>query len=111
MNLALLALFSLLLGAAAVWLLQREELTYLRSELRIAQDRLLHAWRDEKALIPPRPEEAPPPPPPIPPELQEYIDAWDSPDSKAATAALIRARLDQGMKPLAIMRELEERPR
>lgn len=105
LTVALLA--GLILGAGGCWFLQRAELVYLRKELAIAQDRLLHAWRDEKAVIPARPSE-PTKMLPLPKELQEAVDEWDDPETKAAIASKLReAHFDRGLGILAALKELE----
>lgn len=104
---AALLLLGLLLGATATYWLQRAELRYLRSELAIAQDRLLHAWKDDKAVIPPRPVEVTPPPP-LPSELMEYVTEWESPDAQATMEARLRHEyFERGRGVMAIMWDLE----
>ena len=103
---ALFLLLGLLAGAAGTWWVQRNELTYLRDELRVAQDRLLHAWHKE-AIIPPRPQEIEPVKP-LPPELQAVVNDWDSPESRAAMdTKLRRLFFDQGQGIPAILKQLE----
>lgn len=104
---ALCLLLGLAAGAAGVWLLQREELTYLRKELAIAQDRLLHAWREDKAVIAPRPVDLQPIEK-LPPELQECVDEWESPEARVAEESRLRARLGAGWGVQAILRERED---
>ena len=78
-----------LLGAFGVWWVQREEIAYLRREKAIADDRLLHAWRDDKAVIPPRPVDTKPPEA-LPIELQECVSEWESPEARAAEESHLR---------------------
>jgi len=104
---ALCLLAGLLLGAFAAYWLQRAELRYLRAELAIAQDRLLHAWRDDKAVIPPRPIEVEPPKP-LPPELAELVTEWESPEARATMEARLRHQyFERGWGVKAILRQQE----
>lgn len=98
----------LLLGALGVWLLREREMRYLREELKIAQDRLLHAWRDEKAIIPPRPTVIEPPKP-LPPELMEMVAEWESPEAQATQEAKLRSLyFERGWGVQAILRAAED---
>lgn len=100
-------LLGLLLGAGLTWWLQRAELTYLRTELRLAQDRLLAAWRDDRAIIPPRPEVIEPPKP-LPPELVESVMEWESPEARQAMESKLRGLyFDRGWGVTAILKHLE----
>lgn len=100
-------LLGLLLGGLGVWFLQRQELAYLRAELRIAQDRLLHAWRDDRAVIPPRPVEVEPQKP-LPPELQELVNEWESPQARADLETRLRGLyFDKGWGVQAILKQQE----
>ena len=65
------------------------ERDHLRSELRIAQDRLLSAWRDDKAIIPPR-EEPVIEEEPLPQILEECVAEWESPEAQQAERARLR---------------------
>lgn len=103
---ALCLLAGLLAGALGTWWVHRGELAYLRSELTMAQDRLLGAWH-AKAAIPPRPTEPEPPPEPLPIDLQEMVDEWESPESRATMEAKIRGRMAQGWGVQAILRQAE----
>ena len=81
---------------------------WLRSELSIAQDRLLHAWRDDKAVIPPRPQPPSEPAPPLPPELVELVNDWESPAARQAAEAKYRSlHFDKGWGVQAILRDAE----
>lgn len=102
------ALGGLLLGAGGVWLLREREMRWLREELRIAQDRLLHAWRDDRAVIPPRPIDVVPEEP-LPPELQAAVEEWESAESRATQTARFRAALAQGRGVPAILLDEENR--
>lgn len=98
----------LLLGGAAVWWLQRQELTYLRKENQVATDRLLHAWREEKAVIPPRPQEVRAVPK-LPSELQATVDEWETEESRAVMEQRIRhLHFDRGMGVMAVLKQLED---
>ena len=99
--------FGLILGVAGTWFVQRGELAYLRAELRTAQDRLVSAWRDDRAIIPPRPAEKVAVQK-LPAALQESIDEWDDPETRAAIESRIRdLYYDQGMGEQAVLRALE----
>lgn len=105
---ALCLLVGLLLGASGCWWLQRAEIRYLRDELRIASDRLLHAWRDDKAVIPPRPVPVEPPKP-LPPELADMVAEWESPEAQAAMETKLRGLyFDRGWGVQAILRQAED---
>jgi hypothetical protein len=106
-TLAAAVLVGLIAGALGAWFVQQGELRYLRRELSVAQDRLLHAWREDKATIPPRPPEQLPPPPPLPPDLQEVVDDWEDPESRAVQESQIRQMMDAGWKTMAILKHLE----
>ncbi len=89
-------------------MLRNAEMRYLRDELRIAQDRLLHAWRDERAIIPPRPQPDPEPPKPLPPELMDAVNDWESPESRRIAEEKYRSLyFDKGWGVQAILREME----
>lgn len=95
------------LGAFAAHLTFRAEMQYLREENRIAQDRLLHAWRDDRAVIPPRPVEVEPQKP-LPPELQELVNEWESPQSRADLETRLRGLyFDKGWGVQAILKQQE----
>lgn len=114
MNLAVAFVLGLAAGAVACWWLQRpvvahlkDELHWARQEIATATDRLLHAWREDKAVIPPRPPEPVPPPEPLPRELQAEVDQWESPESRAVLEQKIRAMLARGMQPAGILLALD----
>lgn len=107
MSLVACLLAGLLLGALGTWWLQRAELIYLRTELRLAQDRLLAAWRDDRAIIPPRPEVIEPPKP-LPPELVELVAEWESPEARQAMESKLRGLyFDRGWGVQAILKQQE----
>ena len=103
-----------IVGAALVYVLTRpvcahlqSELAYYRKELTTAQDRLVHAWRDEKAVIPPRPVTVDPPKP-LPPELLEAVNEWEGAEARAAAEAQLRSLyFDKGWGVPAILRHLQ----
>lgn len=106
MVIALFLLLGLVAGAGGTWWVQRNELRYLRAELRIAQDRLVHAWH-QQAIIPPRPTEVKPVEA-LPQELQHFVDDWESPESRAAMETRLRSLyFDQGLGIPAIIRQME----
>lgn len=105
---AIVLALGLAAGALGVWLLQREELTYLRKELAIAQDRLVHAWK-EGAVIAPRPAEPIKAPDPLPQELRDCVNEWESPEARAAEEAKLRdLYFTKGLNVLSILRLREE---
>lgn len=86
-------------------------LLYLARELRVAQDRLLTAWK-EGAVVPPR-EDAPkqnPPLPPLPTPLQPFVDQWEAPASREAEEARIRQWLAQGWSVERLVKHLADPP-
>jgi len=86
--------------------LQRE-LVYYRTELATAQDRLVHAHLEDRALIPPRPVETEPPKP-LPPELAETVAEWESPEARQAMETKLRTMyFDRGWGVQAILKSLE----
>lgn len=95
-----------MLGAVSVWLLREREMHFLRTELTMASDRLLHAWKDG-ATIPPRPVEVAPPPP-LPPQLMELVTEWESPEARATMEAKLRGLyFDRGWGVTAILKQQE----
>lgn len=102
-------------GAATVYFFEKpvrdflqSELAYYRKELATAQDRLVHAWRDDKAVIPPRPVVVEPPKA-LPPELQEVVDEWESPETRANAEQQLRVMyFDRGWGIPAILRHLQD---
>lgn len=98
-----------LLGWLAGWLPHRAERTYLRAELRVAQERLLGAWQSG-AVMPPRSDApGPEPVPALPGLLQGYVDDWENPESRAAQEAVFRKQyFEQGMSEKAIVLALED---
>lgn len=98
----------ILLGGAAVWWLQRQELTHLRREYQIATDRLLHAWKADNAVIPPRPPTEIKAIPKLPSELQATVDEWEDPESRAIMEQKVRhLHFERGLGVLGVLKELE----
>ncbi|KKM65041.1 hypothetical protein LCGC14_1495270 [marine sediment metagenome] len=104
MELAITLAVGLALGALATWLLQRGELKYLRSELRVTHAQIAHAVLSEGATVPPRFEE-PEPIEPLSKKLQAVIDEWEGADSRATEEAKIRSYLAEGYGEEAILRQ------
>jgi len=101
----------LIVGVLLGFALALPGLIYLVRELRVAQDRLLTAWR-EGAVVPPR-AEAPtqnPPLAPLPAVLQPFVDHWEAPASREAEEAKIRRWLEDGWSPERIARHLADPP-
>lgn len=106
MSISVALALGLLLGIAGTHYVHRGELSYLRKELATAQDRLLAAWRDEGAVIPPRPVE-PVKVEPLPEQLRAWVNNWESPESKAIEESRIRHLMHQGLGVEAIIAKLE----
>lgn len=112
---ALLVTIGFAVGAAMVYLLLRpvrvhleRELAYYRKELATAQDRLLHAWRDDKAIIPPRPLEIRAPEK-LPVELQAVVDEWEDPESRAVMEQKVRnLHFARGLGVMGVLKALED---
>ena len=104
MTLAATLLAGLLIGALATWLLMREDLTYLRDELRVAHAQIAHAVMSEGAQVPPRIEEIEPPKP-LTSELQACVDEWEDPESRAVEELKIRGWLAEGRAIKSILRQ------
>jgi hypothetical protein len=102
-----------IVGAAVVAVLGRpvlthlqSELAYYRTELATAQDRLVHAWREDKAIIPARPVKVEPPKP-LPPELQDAVNEWESPETRANQESYVRGLyFEKGWGVPAILKHL-----
>jgi hypothetical protein len=110
MELATALAVGLTLGALATWLLQREQLSYLRSELKVAHAQIAHAVLDQGARVPARLEEVEPLEP-LTAELQACVDQWEGPENQATEEAKIRNWLGQGRDMKSILRQYGmERP-
>lgn len=94
----------LIIGAALTWFVHRDELEYLRRELAQATDRLAHARIEKGAEIAPRPVEYEPPEP-LPAELQQIVNEWEDPESRAVTESKIRGWIAEGWGNEAILRQ------
>lgn len=95
----------ILVGRDTIRVLE-EQIKHLRTEVAVATDRLVHAWK-EGATIPPRPLEAPLPLPVLASELQAEIDQWEDPTHRAEIEAEIRARMGRGEAAPAILLALD----
>ena len=105
------AVTPLIVGVLLGFALAVPGLVYLARELRIAQDRLLTAWK-EGAVVPPR-EDKPtqnPPLEPLPPQLQPFVDQWESPASRESEEARIRQWLAQGWSIERLVKHLADPP-
>ncbi|HUT59728.1 MAG TPA: hypothetical protein VNA25_17920 [Phycisphaerae bacterium] len=100
-------IFAIWLASRAPLAAQRDVIKYLQDELRVAQDRLLSAWKEE-AVIPPR-DAAPTSQAfvALPHELQELVDDWESAESRMVMAAKFRVKMAGGLSPAEILREEE----
>jgi hypothetical protein len=94
----------LIIGALLTWLVHRDELTYLRSELRVAHAQIAHAVMADGAVIPPRAEEVEPPKP-LPGPLVEIVNEWESAESRMVEEHRIRGWLAEGWGVGAILRQ------
>ena len=104
MELAATLAAGLILGAVSTWLVTRGERLYLRDELKVAHAQIAHAVIQERATIPARYEE-PEPLEPLSKALQDAVDQWESPDSRATEEAKIRRYLAEGYGEPAILRQ------
>ena len=104
MELAVTLAIGLALGVLGTWLLQRDERKYLRDELKVAHAQIAHAVLSDGATIPPRFEE-PEPVEPLSKGLQEAIDEWESPESRAVEEGKIRHDQAEGWGEEAILRQ------
>ncbi len=104
MELAAALAIGLIVGAAATWLLMREDLTYLRNELRVAHAQIAHAVMSEGAQIPARLEEVEPLKP-LSAELQACVDQWEGAENQATEEGKIRNWLGQGRDIRSILRQ------
>jgi hypothetical protein len=104
----------LVVGGALAWLARGDTIARLERQVEwhreqeiVATDRLLHAWREDKIVVPARPVEATPPPQPLPAALQEEVDQWENPETRAAIDEKIRGMLRRGWAPTRILLELD----
>ncbi len=104
MELAVTLAIGLALGALATWLIQRDELKYLRSELKVAHAQIAHAVIQEGATVPPRYEE-PAPIEPLSEALRSVVNEWEGADSRATQEAKIRQWQAEGYGEEAILRQ------
>ena len=95
---------SFLVGAIGSTLVHREELKYLRGELRVAHAQIAHAVIHDSAVIPPRIEEVPPLEP-LPKELLACVEQWEDAESRAIEEAKIRQWRAEGWGVPAILRQ------
>lgn len=98
-----------IVGGGGVWLVQRPHWRYLRDELTTAQDRLYHAWRDERAVIPAREMVQPTKQVTVealPPVLLNAVLDYESPEGRRAVEETMRQRLKQGWGADRILSEL-----
>ena len=99
----------ILFGAGMTKMACREEIKYLREELKVAHAQIAHAVIQERAVIPERVE----PPEPIEPlskELQECVDQWDTVESRAVEEHKIRGWQAEGWDIKTILRQYVANP-
>lgn len=84
-----------------------DHLKWAREQEAIATDRLVHAWREDNATIAPRPPEPVPPPEPLPRVLQEEVDGWETPETRAVVEEKIRGMMRRGFNSTRILLELD----
>ena len=95
----LATLLGVALGALIVGGLAWPVVARLQVDLREAHNRLYGAWQSG-ATIPAAPEAAEPVVvTPLPPELQELVDEWTSPDVRASVEDRIRRLQGRGLTP------------
>lgn len=94
----------LVLGVLLTWLVHRDELKYLRTELRVAQAQIAHAVIHQQAVIPPRTEEVEPLEP-LSGALKEVIGQWEGAESQAVEEYKIRGYIAEGWGEAAILRQ------
>jgi hypothetical protein len=94
----------LVLGVTLTYYVHREEVRYLRHELRVAHAQIAHAVIHERAMVPARVEPVPEPEP-LPGELRDIIDEWEDPESRAVQEARVRGWLAEGWGVPAIKRQ------
>ncbi len=104
MELAAALAAGIIFGAIAAGMVHREELGYLRTELKVAHAQIAHAVIEEKAQIPMRLEEAPEQKP-LTKELQDCVDQWEGAESQAVEESRIRGYLHEGRGIDAIKRQ------
>lgn len=99
----------IIFGALTAGSVHREEIKYLREELKVAHAQIAHAVIQERAVIPERVE----PPEPIEPlskELQECVDQWDTVESRAVEEHKIRGWQAEGWDIKTILRQYVANP-
>ena len=109
MELAVTLSIGLALGSLLTWLVHRGELGYLREELKVAHAQIAHAVIEDGALIPPRIEPVEPIKP-LSKKLQECVEQWDEPESRAVEEAKIRGWQGEGWGEKAILRQYGANP-
>lgn len=111
MNGALWLLLGLAIGLAVSWWLTRhlrDELAFYRKELATAQDRLVYAWREDRAIPAPRPSEPMRAPEALPMELQAEVDQWESAETRAGVEAKIRElHFGRGLNVMGVLKAME----
>lgn len=98
---------------AAGYAARAKEITWLKSELTMANDRLYLAWKDEAAKIPARQDVQPPAGAsvvvPIPPELERFVERYEADEGKNRARQEIFTLRAKGMSDDAIWMELQRR--
>lgn len=104
MEVALIAIACLIIGAFGSWFIQRDERKYLRDELRVAHAQIAHAVIHDKAEIPARYEE-PEPVQPLDSDYQACIKQWEGKENQITVEAEIRNYIGQGWGKVAILKQ------
>jgi hypothetical protein len=95
----------LALGCVATWFVHREELGYLRTELKAAHAQIAHAVLVRgDVVVPPRMEE-PVALEPLDREYRDIVEQWEGADSRATEEHKIRGYIAEGWGKAAILRQ------
>ena len=103
MELVIAASIGIVTGAVCAGLVHREELKWLRGELRVAHAQIAHAVIQDHAQVPARVEPVPEPEP-LSKALTECIEQWEDADSRAVEEAKVRGYLAEGYSEKAVLK-------